>query len=103
LGAFPLPVEVVKYGADHLYRLFENKGYNPQFRAINGGEKFITDSGNYIIDLHLKMIGNPVILGEELNHLVGVVEHGLFLNMVDKVIVGTKSGLKILSLIGNII
>jgi ribose 5-phosphate isomerase A len=91
LGAFPLPVEVVKYGAEQLYRLFENKGYNPQFRIING-EKFITDNGNYIIDLHLKVIENPVTLGEELGHLVGVVEHGLFLNMVDKVIVGTKKG-----------
>ena len=27
LGAFKLPVEVVQYGADRLYRVFESKGY----------------------------------------------------------------------------
>ncbi|MDR0614449.1 MAG: ribose-5-phosphate isomerase RpiA [Lactobacillales bacterium] len=94
LGAFPLPVEVVKYGAKQLYRFFENKGYHPHFRTTNEGKKFITDSGNYIIDLHLEVIANPIILGEELDKFVGVVEHGLFLNMVNKVIVGTKKGLR---------
>ena len=29
LGAFKLPVEVVQYGADRLYRVFESKGYKP--------------------------------------------------------------------------
>jgi ribose 5-phosphate isomerase A len=96
LGAFPLPVEVVRYGTEQLYRFFKNKGYHPRFRTTNDGKKFITDSGNYIIDLHLEIIADPIILGKELDNLVGVVEHGLFLNMVNKVIVGTKNGLKTL-------
>ncbi|MDR1012975.1 MAG: ribose-5-phosphate isomerase RpiA [Lactobacillales bacterium] len=94
LGAFPLPVEVIKYGSKQLYHLLKNKGYNPQFRTTNDNERFITDNGNYIIDLNLKVIKNPIDLGKELNNLVGIVEHGLFLNMVDKVILGTKNGPK---------
>jgi ribose 5-phosphate isomerase A len=96
LGAFPLPVEVVRYGAEQLYRFFKNKRYHPRFRTTNDGKKFITDSGNYIIDLHLEIIADPIILGKELDKLVGVVEHGLFLSMVNKVIIGTKNGLKTL-------
>ncbi|MDR1522303.1 MAG: ribose-5-phosphate isomerase RpiA [Streptococcaceae bacterium] len=101
LGSRPLPVEVVKYGSKQLYHLLKNKGYNPQFRTINSHKKFMTDNGNYIIDLYLKVIAKPVTLAKELDHLIGVVEHGLFLNMVDKVIVGTKNGPKTIDLFQN--
>ena len=32
LGAFKLPVEVVQYGAENLFRHFEKKGYSPAYR-----------------------------------------------------------------------
>ena len=35
------------------------------------------------------MIEDAEALANELDHTVGVVEHGLFLNMISKVIVGT--------------
>ncbi|MFZ2353197.1 ribose-5-phosphate isomerase A, partial [Paucilactobacillus nenjiangensis] len=53
-----------------------------------------TDSDNYIIDLHLKHIEDPHALASELISLVGVVEHGLFLDIADYVIVGTQTGIK---------
>ncbi len=44
LGAFKLPVEVVQYGADRLYRVFESKGYKPSFPTYKEqGDRFITD------------------------------------------------------------
>jgi ribose 5-phosphate isomerase A len=91
LGAFKLPVEVVQYGAEQLFRRFERAGYKPAFR-----QSFVTDMQNFIIDLDLGVIENPVEFAQELDHVVGVVEHGLFNQMVDKVIVAGKSGLKIL-------
>lgn len=96
LGSFPLPVEVIPYGSQQLITLFANKGFEPTFRLLTDGKPLITDAGHYIIDLHLKKIDQPIVLGEYLDRLVGVVEHGLFLNTVSTVIVGTPQGPKTL-------
>ena len=96
LGAFKLPVEVVQYGAENLFRHFEKKGYSPAYREKDG-QRFVTDQGNFIIDLDLKVIPDAGVLAEELDRTVGVVDHGLFLGMVSKVIVGTPEGPKIIS------
>lgn len=96
LGSFKLPVEVVQYGAENLFRHFEKKGYSPAYREKDG-QRFVTDQGNFIIDLDLKVISDAEALAEELDRTVGVVDHGLFLGMVSKVIVGTPEGPKIIS------
>lgn len=88
LGAFPLPVEVIPYGSQQLLKLFTEKQLNPTIRQTNEGTPLLTDSGNYIIDLHLEKIDAPSELGSWLDHQVGVVEHGLFLNIATRVIVG---------------
>lgn len=95
LGAFKLPVEVVQYGADRLFRHFEKKGYKPSYREQDG-KRFVTDMKNYIIDLDLEKIDDPIALGKELKAMVGVVEHGLFNGMVNKVIVAGQDGVKVL-------
>ena len=95
LGAFKLPVEVVQYGAEQVFRRFIEAGYKPSFREKNG-QRFITDMQNFIIDLDLGVIENPVEFGRELDHIVGVVEHGLFTKMVNKVIVAGQGGVNIL-------
>ena len=95
LGAFKLPVEVVQYGAEQLFRRFERAGYKPAFRQKDG-QRFVTDMQNFIIDLDLGVIEDPTAFAQELDHVVGVVEHGLFNQMVDKVIVAGKSGLQVL-------
>lgn len=95
LGAFKLPVEVVQYGAEQVYRRFEKAGYKPSFREKDG-QRFITDMQNFIIDLDLGAIENPVAFGQELDHIVGVVEHGLFNQMVNKVIVAGQDGVRVL-------
>ncbi|WP_028273655.1 ribose-5-phosphate isomerase RpiA [Atopococcus tabaci] len=92
LGAFPLPVEVVSFGSGQLLRLFEKKGYRPTLRTDEDGQTYQTDSGNYIIDLEMNEITNPHQLGEWLDGLTGVVEHGLFLDCVHTVIVGYEDG-----------
>lgn len=91
LGAFKLPVEVVQYGSEKLLQYFKKKGYSPSLR-MNGNVPYITDMKNYIIDLDLQQIDDVNGLANELNQTVGVVEHGLFLNMISKVIVGTADG-----------
>ncbi len=66
--------------------------------TIDGADE-ITDGGHYIIDLHLEVIEQPESLATYLDELVGVVEHGLFLNMVSKVVVGSEKGVEILDAI----
>ncbi|MDT2596119.1 ribose-5-phosphate isomerase RpiA [Enterococcus dongliensis] len=96
LGKFPLPVEVVPFGGHNLFRLFEAKGYRPTWRKTEADELLTTDGGHYIIDLHLEVIEDPRALAKELDDYVGVVEHGLFIDMISRAIVGTPEGPKIL-------
>ncbi len=95
LGSFKVPVEVIPYGSEQLFRKFEVAGYAPTWR-MNDQDKLITDMQHYIIDLHIEKITEPEMLAEELDLTVGVVEHGLFNNMVKKVIVAGQAGVKII-------
>lgn len=96
LGAFSLPVEVIPYGCMQVFKKFEALGYQPTLRKKEDGSTLITDCGHYIIDLHLEKIEQPEQLARQLDHTVGVVEHGLFLNMVDTVIIGHENGVEVL-------
>ena len=98
LGAFPLPVEVLQFGANTTRDLISETliGMDVLNRSIaqrmNGDTPFVTDEGNYIFDLDLKRIGNPRQLSLTLNQIPGVVENGLFIDICDMVIVGHGSG-----------
>ena len=92
LGAFPLPVEVVPFGYELFLQKFKEKGYEPVLRVTESGQIFETDSGNYILDLHLEKIENPKSLAQELKAQTGVVEHGLFIDIVDQVILSNEQG-----------
>ncbi len=87
LGKFPMPVEVGPFGYKRLYKKLRTEGLNPVIRVSNG-EPIRTDSYNYILDLHLDQIDNPNELGTWLKGIPGIIEHGLFVDYVDQVIVG---------------
>lgn len=95
LGAFPLPIEVVPYGSGQVLKKFERNGMHPAFRLQENGERFVTDSGNYIIDCQLDRIEEPQKLANWLDHCTGVVEHGLFIDMVHTVIIGSQKGVTV--------
>ncbi|GGL52808.1 ribose-5-phosphate isomerase RpiA [Sporolactobacillus putidus] len=92
LGAFPLPIEVVPFGWKQVEAFMTEKGYRPRLRQTPGGQPFVTDAHHYILDLHLDFIGNPKALADELDHVTGIVEHGLFVSMTDKVLIGYSDG-----------
>jgi ribose 5-phosphate isomerase A len=95
LGKFPLPVEVVQFGMDHLLQIFKDRNYNPVLR-LKDDRPYITDAGNYIVDLHMNEIDYPEKLNSEIKLLTGVVETGLFLNLADKVIIGSGNTTEII-------
>lgn len=98
LGAFPLPVEVIPFGWQTTKSLIEELLINMDVLGrdasmrMNGGRPFLTDQGNYILDLHLNRIGNAHRLSMALNQIPGLVENGLFLDVCDVVIVGHGDG-----------
>ena len=96
IGNFGVPVEVIPFGAQHVFNYFVKQGYHPVWRLTDDGAKYRTDEKNFIIDLKVGEIADPKAMAEDLIHTVGVVEHGLFLNRVDQVIVGRQNGPEVL-------
>ncbi len=95
LGKFPLPVEVVQFGSSHIFKKFEKRNYKPRLR-MKDNIPYKTDAGNFIIDLHLDEINNPIQLNKEIKSITGVVETGLFLNFADIVITGRGDNVEII-------
>ncbi|HBQ36601.1 MAG TPA: ribose 5-phosphate isomerase A [Rhodobacteraceae bacterium] len=98
LGAFPLPVEIIPFGWQTSKALIEETlvsmdvlGQTSTLR-LNGEVPFITDEGNYILDLHLNRIGNARQLALVMNQIPGVVENGLFIDVCDVVVIGHGDG-----------
>jgi ribose 5-phosphate isomerase A len=90
LGHFPLPVEVIPFGYTHVIKKLDKRILRPQLR-LKDNDPFITDSGNYIIDLHINTIQDEEGLASYLKSITGVVEHGLFIDVVDTVIIGKEN------------
>lgn len=98
LGAFPLPVEVVRFG----WKTTEKKildviscafvGGVDIVRRMDGNKPFVTDEGHYLLDLHLKKIDEPPVLAAQIKEIVGVVESGFFIDICKVVIVGKEDG-----------
>ncbi|MEO0894927.1 MAG: ribose-5-phosphate isomerase RpiA [Bacteroidota bacterium] len=91
LGAFPLPVEVNKFGWELTFRRFKDLGYEPELR-MEGEKALLTDNHNFIFDCKMGSISEPASLHQKLKAMLGVVETGLFIDMADKVILAKKDG-----------
>ncbi len=96
LGTFPLPVEILPFGHTLVHRIFSEKGYRPEWRK-KGDKMFTTDGKHYLADLHLGVIEDPFRLDADLKNIPGVVEHGLFLNTVNKVICAGVKGTEVIT------
>jgi ribose 5-phosphate isomerase A len=88
LGAFPLPVEVVQFAWQPIAERIGQLGASPELRMTSYGQPFVTDEGNYILDCRFGVIEDPPALADSLNAMPGVMEHGLFVNVVDTLLVG---------------
>ncbi len=98
LGAFPLPVEIVRFGTGLTERsvaeLLEQMDVEGRQLVLRQGKAgpLVTDEGHHILDLHLGRIGDAPALAAALNRIPGVVEHGLFIDMATSVVVGRFDG-----------
>ena len=92
LGRFPLPVEVVKMALPLVQKRLEDLGLNPTLRRHKDGSVYLTDEKNYILDCACGAIPDPETTAAEIRGIVGVVEHGLFLNMASVALVAGDAG-----------
>lgn len=97
LGAFPLPIEVVAFGhrttAGRIEAALAACGLDiaPRLR-LKDGAPVRTDGGNLIYDAPCGRIEDPAVLAQALKRVTGVVDHGLFLNLADRALVGGPDG-----------
>ena len=92
---FPVPVEVIPFAWKNVKRVLENYGETILRKKDN--KIYVTDNGNYILDVHIKPIPNAVKLEQDLNIIPGVIENGIFTKNISKIIVGKVNSAEILS------
>lgn len=99
LGAYPLPVEVVRFGLAATHRLIREYALEGGFageirlRQASDGQPFVTDGGNLILDCAFGGIADAELLDDLLKMVPGVVETGLFLGLADTAFVAGDDGL----------
>jgi ribose 5-phosphate isomerase A len=102
LGAFPVPVEIVKFGSTSTHRMMEALAADIgcegpiTLRRDAKGQPFLTDGGNYILDCKFGPLADAQMLDDVLRQIPGVVENGLFLGIADTVIVAGPNGVEVL-------
>jgi ribose 5-phosphate isomerase A len=98
LGAvFALPVEVVPFGYETTIRRLQDLGFESELRVTDDGKPYVTDGQHYIVHCKLPQVGfDAYKAAEKLKATVGVVEHGLFLGMASRVVIGGPEGIEVL-------
>jgi ribose 5-phosphate isomerase A len=101
LGRFPLPIEIVPFGAmatrSAIDAALRDCGCSGPMalRKGNDGKVFVTDGGHWILDAHLQRIADPRGLAARLCAVPGVMEHGLFIGMAQAAILAGSGGVRL--------
>jgi len=94
----PVPIEVVPEARPPATETVRELGGTPSVRSA--GQKdgpVITQDGNLVIDCDFGEIEDPQGLGERLSMIPGVLEHGLFIDLADEIVVGDPEGVRVRS------
>ncbi|MEF8821702.1 MAG: ribose-5-phosphate isomerase A, partial [Halovenus sp.] len=94
----PVPVELLPDARQPVADALEAAGGDPTLRAAaNKDGPVVTDNGNLVIDCEFGTIDVPAELATTLSQIPGVVEHGLFVGIVDEIHVGTADGVRVVT------
>ena len=92
-----VPVEVVPFGWQATARRLAELGANPAMRLASEQKPFITDGGHYILNCAFGPMTDPKEIAHHLDHVVGLVEHGLFLKFASEALIAGREGVKVLT------
>ncbi|WP_367343693.1 ribose-5-phosphate isomerase RpiA [Methanomethylovorans sp.] len=88
-----VPIEVLPYAKELVMRCVHELGGEPRLRLASQKDgPVITDNGNFVIDAAFGTIDNVEALSISLSMCPGVVEHGIFIDVVDAVFIGNTDG-----------
>src|SRR5208283_623489 len=89
LGSALLPVEVSRFGWRNALARLEAQGCRATVRHDDGSQPFITEEGNYLIDCAFApdSFAQPARLSQVIREIPGVADVGLFLGMVDLLLI----------------
>jgi ribose 5-phosphate isomerase A len=102
LGRFPLPIEIVPFGAASTRRAIEAAAAEAGcpgpavLRKGKDGLAFVTDGGHWVLDAQLQRIPDPQDLAARLAVIPGVMEHGLFIGLAGTAIVAGPDGVRLI-------
>lgn len=103
LGAFALPVEVTPFAHSVTAHAVEaacaalNIKAQMRQRMAKDGTPVITDNANVIYDCVNDGIADPGALARALDHITGVVEHGLFVGLCSAVYLASDDGVAVIT------
>ena len=89
---FRLPGEVARFAWRDTRRRLEPLLPDAELRAAPDGEPYVTDEGHLILDCRVPESAELDSLGRELKLVPGVMEHGLFLGMAERALLGRDDG-----------
>lgn len=95
----PVPVEVLPFGWKLTHQRLSHLG-NPVLREKDG-DPFVSDNGNYILDLYGCEYRELATLANQIKMISGVVDHGLFCNLATEAIIAGEQGIEMLSVRGR--
>ena len=102
LGRFPLPIEIVPFGATATRRAVEAAAAEAGcpgpaiLRLGQNGHAFVTDGGHWLLDAQFQRIADPPALAARLSAVPGVVEHGLFIGLARTAILAGPDGVRLI-------
>jgi ribose 5-phosphate isomerase A len=91
-----VPAEVVPFGWQVTARRLAELGGNPTMRLDATHEPYVTDGGHYILNCAFGPLKDPKEIAHHLDHVVGLVEHGLFLKFASEALMAGRNGVKVL-------
>jgi len=92
----PVPLELLPAARTTVAESVRKLDGEPTLRTATAKDgPVVTDNGNLVLDCAFGDIADPATLAADLAALPGVVEHGLFVGLVDAVYVGSEDGVTV--------
>lgn len=89
----PVPVEIVPVAHRSIEKAIIGLGGRPELRlATRKDGPVVTDQGFWILDCRFAPIDDPALLDREIKRIPGVLDHGLFIGMATRVLLGMADG-----------
>jgi len=94
----PIPVEVDRFGWRHTAGRLAALGATVQRRMASSASMpnapFVSDGGNYVLDCWFGPILDAVSIAARIKAITGVIDHGLFVGMTERVYIAGAHGVQ---------